>query len=132
MPPGYDVLIINKSLETSVTIDGDIDFMIVHSREADVQIQARGRYRGDLQTLYLYTNSIENELHILPKITGQRLFRADTKALCESLQIRDKRGRVVGWNTVKTLLREQGYNVSGGRYQNKQYYVIGSHEEVKK
>jgi hypothetical protein len=129
IPNDYDVLIINKSLETSVTIGGDIDFIIVHSRDADVQKQVRGRFRGDLRTLYVYSNSVDGELHILPKIIGKRLFKADTKALCEQLQIRDKQGRVVGWTTIKTMLENEGYSISGGRYRNKQFYIITVHEE---
>jgi hypothetical protein len=37
------------------------------------------------------------------------------------------KSRVVGWNTIKKLLENQGYNISGGRYKNKQYYIITSY-----
>lgn len=58
LPEDLDILFVNKSFETSINIFGHINFMIVHDYHKAVQIQARGRYRGDLETLYLYDNEL--------------------------------------------------------------------------
>ena len=51
LPPQYDLVIINASSETSISIFGKVDYIIVHCQEADTQTQVRGRYRKTLQTL---------------------------------------------------------------------------------
>lgn len=61
MPEYIDVLFLNKSCKTSISIGDEertkypLDFMIVHHSDKDTQIQVRGRYRNDLNRLYLQT-----------------------------------------------------------------------------
>lgn len=53
LPPEYDLLIFNAAYETSINLRGHFDFMIIHHSSSDTITQARGRYRNDLDTLYL-------------------------------------------------------------------------------
>lgn len=48
LPPQYDLVIINASSETSISIFGKVDYIIVHCQDEDTQTQVRGRYRGAL------------------------------------------------------------------------------------
>ena len=53
VPPQYDLFIFNASSETSINLRGHMDFFIVHSTNATSITQSRGRYRGDLDMLYV-------------------------------------------------------------------------------
>ena len=74
-----DVLLINKSCETSVNIESHVDFMIIHSSDSDTQTQARGRYRNDLRQLYLYADwaLYEEKIEIPKDKMNVRLFKDD-------------------------------------------------------
>jgi KaiC/GvpD/RAD55 family RecA-like ATPase len=118
MPIGYDVLIINKAMETGVNIKAEkvkVDYVIVHSQEKDVQIQARGRYRGDLPMLYLYSNDENTVIDVPIEFMNRKLFKADKAELCDVLRLRNKQGNIVGWDTVKGRLKNQGYTVKDGQ-----------------
>lgn len=56
LPSKYNFLIINASSETSIKIKSPIDYVIVHSKNEDTQIQVRGRVNSDLSRLYLPSN----------------------------------------------------------------------------
>ena len=125
MPLGVDVLFINKSCETSITINGHIDFMIVHSSEEDVQIQARGRYRNDLEQLYLY-NIYESsqQLSLSEGWLERPLYKKDKIKLCEELDIKNECGRVLGWTSVKSILVDMGYTIEDKKIKGGSRYVI--------
>ena len=55
LPSKYNITIINASCGTSINIGGEVDYMIIHSQEEETRTQVRGRYRKDLDTLYLYS-----------------------------------------------------------------------------
>lgn len=40
------------------------------------------------------------------------------------LGLRDKNSRLVGWNTVKKKLLEQGFTIKDGREKNRRYSII--------
>lgn len=54
IPPQYDLFIFNASCETSINIRGQVDYFIAHTTKPTSITQARGRYRGDLETLYVF------------------------------------------------------------------------------
>ena len=103
---------LDPSMETGVNIkceNGKIDYVIVHSQEKDIQIQARGRYRGDLDILYLYSNSENSVINIPSEFLDIKLFTEDKNKLCyDVLCIRNNQYKAVGWNTVKDRLEKQG------------------------
>lgn len=121
LPPDYDIVIINASCETSINIRGKVDYIVIHSTEKEVQVQVRGRYRGDLNELYVYD---KESLEVPSEFLNVSLFTSDKKDLCETLRQRDKYKRIVGWTTVKERLFDEGYTITEGRYKNKWYAII--------
>ena len=122
LPPQYDLVIINASSETSISIFGKMDYIIVHSQEEDTQIQVRGRYRDTLQTLYVL--NYDGKISVPAEFVDRDLFTEDKQALCAILNIHDAKGRLVGWTTVKKKLEEAGYTLTERRHQNRRCVVI--------
>ena len=122
MPKDYDVVIINASSETSINIKSKIDYIVINSAEEEVRVQVRGRYRNDLEELYLYD---KNTLEIPVEFMYRALFKEDKKALCKALAIRDDNSRVVGWTTIKKMLEQsEDYFLKEGRQDNERYVWI--------
>lgn len=122
LPDEYDMVIINASSETSINIFSPIDYIIIHTQEEEPQIQVRGRYRGDLDKLYILDY---NALPIVPEIyLGIPLYAEEKKELCEILNIRNVNGNKTAWPTAKARIEEAGYQITEGRYQNRRYCII--------
>lgn len=131
MPPEYNVLLINKSCETSITIGNSentvnpIDYMIIHNREFDTVIQARGRYRNDLAELYLLDSDYDDIVYLSHEWLNRRLNKADKDKLCEELDFRDKtNGRLMKWTKVKRILKENDYEIKDVRTNTERWTVI--------
>lgn len=130
IPNDIDVLFINKSCETSITI-GDIDdpgsyidFMIIHSSEPDTQIQVRGRYRNDLSQLYLYDSSAEAEIMIPAEWLGKKLRKGDINQLISELEIRDGKRLLVKAPTFLQMAEDSGYTVISKVVRGIRYKII--------
>ena len=121
LPPEYDLIVINASSETSISIKGQIDYIVIHTQEQETQIQVRGRYRNDLERLYILDR---NTLSIPDEFMDRKLFQEDKERLCEILGLRDKNNRLVKWTTVKKKILEKGYLIDEGRENNRRYSVI--------
>lgn len=121
LPPEYGAVIINASSETSISLYGHIDTVIVHTREKEAQVQVRGRYRKDLDTLYILDYEA---ISFPPDFLERKLFEEDKRELSRLLGLRDKNSRLVGWNTVKKKLLEQGFTIKDGREKNRRYSII--------
>ena len=121
LPPQYDLVIINASSETSINIRGQVDYIVIHTTEPEVRTQVRGRYRSDLELLYLFDSE---SLEVPEEYMERPLFKSDREKLCAILQAKDKWGKTVGWTTVKKELAEEGYIITEGRTNNRRYYVI--------
>lgn len=121
LPPEYGAVIINASSETSISLYGHIDTVIVHTREKEAQVQVRGRYRKDLDTLYILDYGA---ISFPPEFLERKLFEEDKRELSRLLGLRDKNSRLVGWNTVKKKLLEQGFTIKDGREKNRRYSII--------
>ena len=124
------MLFINKSCETSITI-GDvddptshIDFMIIHSSDPDTQVQVRGRYRNDLDQLYLYDSSAEGEIMIPAHWLGKKLRKSDINELISELEIRDAKRSLVKTPTFLQMVKKSGYTVTSKVVQGTRYRVI--------
>ena len=131
MPENIDLLFINKSCETSISIgttkdkDSAIDFMIIHSADPDTREQVRGRYRNDLYMLYLYCPDIVCDDMVIPENwLNRRLRKPDIEELIEFLEIRNDNRVLV---KVPTFLREVengGYKVTSKTVKGIRYKVI--------
>lgn len=115
------MVVINASSETSISLKSHIDYIVIHTQERETQIQVRGRYRNDLERLYVLDR---NTLSVPDEFMDRKLFQEDKERLCEILGLRDKNCRPVKWTTVKKKILEKGYLIDEGRENNRRYSVI--------
>ncbi len=122
LPPQYDLVIINASSETSISIFGKVDYIIVHCHDQDTQIQVRGRYRDTLQTLFVL--NYDAPIKVPTEFLDRDLFTEEKAELCAILNIHDNKGRRVAWTTVSKKLKESGYTLTERRYNSRRCVVI--------
>ena len=123
VPPQYDLLIINASCETAINIRSHMDYFIVHNSNPTHIIQARGRYRGDLQTLYLLDKD-KGTIYIPETYLDRPLFKEDKSSLNKDLYIKNDKGRFIPWSQLSQMITDSGYNFSEGRDGNRPYTII--------
>lgn len=121
LPPQYDMVILNASSETGINIHGQVDYIVVHNQEPETRIQIRGRYRHDLDRLYLLDY---NSIQVPEEFMDCELSAEQREQLCQVVGIRDPKGRVYKWITVKKRLIEAGYSIVENRHNSKRYYSI--------
>ena len=122
LPDEYNLVLINASCETSINLYGQIDNIIINTKEEEAQVQVRGRYRNDLRTLYLLDSSIFPE--VPSEFLGKELFAEDKKKLAETLKLKSAQGKNLSWPSVKKALLDNGYSVIEGRFQNRRFEII--------
>lgn len=131
LPPEYGAVIINKSNETAINIRGRVDYIIVNSQEDDVREQVRGRYRGDLDKLYIYDRNAG--VTVPAEFLNRPLSKEDRDTLCAFLKLRNASGNEVKWRSTRIILEELGYEITVlGRKNNKRYYEIRENSHAKK
>lgn len=130
IPDDIQVLFINKSSETSINITTPVDFIIIKDSDKDTIKQVRGRYRGDLQNLFLYKASIADSVIINEKWLNRRLTKADKDELCNELAIKVD-GKMLRWTSVKKILKESGYDVKDKKSNSLRYTIIRKKSEKK-
>ena len=123
IPPPYDLFIFNGSCETSINLRGNIDYFIAHTTNPTHITQARGRYRGDLETLYVFDRECE-ELVVPPEFLDIQLFQEDQQELRLRLSIRDAKGHYLSYAKQWERLETSGYSVDFGRDDNRRFVVI--------
>lgn len=121
LPPQYDMVIINASSETGINIYGKVDYIVVHHIDPDTREQIRGRYRKDLDRLYLHDN---NAIKVPEEYLDCELSAERREQLCYDVDIRDDKGRTYKWNTVKKRLIAAGYSVVETRHNSKRFFII--------
>ena len=104
-----DVLLYNKAYETSINIRGHVDAIYIHSSDEETIIQARGRYREDLEHLFVYSQDLTN-FEIPEEFLDIPLFKEDKEDLAQILNIKVK-GQLRKWNTIQKHLNKNGYEV---------------------
>lgn len=131
LPDDVQVLIINAAYQTGLNIDPEktrLDYIVVHNSNEDTQTQAKGRYRGDIDTVYIREKSGECEYIIaqesIAPYLGIRLYKDDKKKLCDELDLRDSRKRRLGWRKVRSILIDEGYEIHDTHSGNSRYSVI--------
>ena len=121
LPPQYNMVIINASSETGINIYGKVDYIVVHHTDPDTREQIRGRYRKDLDRLYLHDN---NAIKVPEEYLDCELSTERREQLCYDIDIRNDKGSTYKWNTVKKRLELVGYSVVEKRRNNKRFYTI--------
>ena len=123
VPPEYNLLIINASCETAINIRSEMDFFIVHNTNKTHITQARGRYRGDLNTLYLLDK--ENGLVMIPdEFIEKKLFKEGKADLNNAIYIKNDNGRFIPWKKLSQLITDSGYTITEGKSDDRPYIVI--------
>lgn len=123
VPQEYNLLIINASCETAINIRSHMDFFIVHNSNPTHITQSRGRYRDDLQTLYLLDK--EKGTVIIPdEYIGCMLFKEGKASLNKEVFIKNDKGRLIPWNKLSQLITDSGYTITEGKSGNRPYVVI--------
>lgn len=111
----YNVIIINKSMETGVNIkDKDIELVVINTTNITEQIQARGRVRHDIDLIIVRTKNpaqvMESQIINLPKKwLDIPLTRIDKAQLCKEFNLYNEARRQLKWTTVKEILLNNGY-----------------------
>ena len=100
-----------------------MDYFIVHNSNPTHIIQARGRYRGDLQTLYLLDKE-KGTVYIPETYLDRPLFKEDKSSLNEDLYIKNGKGRFIPWSQLSQMITDSGYNFAEGRDGNRPYTII--------
>lgn len=121
LPPQYDMVIINASSETGINIYGKVDYIVVHHIDPDTREQIRGRYRKDLDRLYLHDN---NAIKVPEEYLDCELSAERREQLCYDIDIRNDKGSTYKWNTVKKRLESVGYSVVEKRRNDKRFFII--------
>lgn len=121
LPPQYDMVIVNASSETGINIYGKVDYIVVHSQEEETQIQIRGRYRQDLDRLYVLDY---HSINVPEEYLDCELSAERREQLCYDVDIRDDKGRTYKWNTVKKRLTAAGYSVVDVRHNSQRFFII--------
>ena len=127
IPEDIDILIINAASETGLNIRSHIDYILIDSIDEDTITQVRGRARSDVALVYIrekkfsdisYISAIDKKWLDIP------LYTEDKEALCTELKLKDSRGRVMGWTTIKKGLEQKGYTINNTHTRNGDYSVI--------
>lgn len=125
LPPQYDLFILNGSCETSINIRSHMDFFIVHNANPTHITQARGRYRGDLETLYCFDRDAEEPLIVPQEFLEIRLYKEEQEHLRLSLGLaKDRSGHPYPKGKMYERLEVSGYRIEHKRYNNRHYVMI--------
>lgn len=134
LPDDAQVLVFNAAYETGLNIKPEkspLDYVVVHSSNEDTIVQARGRYRGDIDILYRKEHEDKSEefvrdidREVIRPLLGMRLGPNDRKKLREKLNFKDGRGRLIGMEKVADQIRKNGYSVTKGKSGGMRYWVI--------
>lgn len=127
IPETVQVLVINAASETGINIKSPVDYFVVNDVNLDTQIQAVGRVRHDIDTVYYrHNHKCDWSYHLSSifkdKWFNRKLYRDDKTELCTNLCIYDKKGRMMKWRKVKEIFLNSGFSVidkqekQGSRY----------------
>ena len=121
IPEGIDVLIINAAYETSINIrNEDFRTMVIHTSNADVQVQVRGRLRHDIDKLYLYDKEHVHIAHLFPEeFLNTPLTVSQVREIARRMNPKNEKGRVLAWPSIYKLLEKDGMSASTVRVKNK-------------
>lgn len=112
----YNVLIINRAMETGVNItDKSFRYCVVNSTNVTQQIQARGRLRFDIELLALLKDGdglTEITVTVPDEYLDIDLTKEDKDRLVEYFNIKDNKSRIIKWTRLKKIIESSGYKVT--------------------
>ena len=111
VPDEYDMFLFNATAETSINIYSPMDFFIAHNTETTHIDQSRGRYRGNLETLYIFDRENGGAIVVPDEFMNRPLFMEDQKHLRDFLDIRknDRQRHILSIEDTLTRLDDCGY-----------------------
>ena len=124
IPDEYDIFLFNATAETSINLNSQIDFFVAHNTSETSITQSRGRYRIDLDTLYV--QDMRSVKPIPDCYLNRPLNRTELKELRALLGMKkdnDKRHEI----SIDDMLREfsnHGYNVEYGNRNRRDSFII--------
>lgn len=126
IPSDIDLLFINAAYETSININNeDFNTMIIHNSSTDVQIQVRGRLRHDIDTLFIYDPDHKHIAQYFPaEYYNRPLFREDTIAIADIMNLKNKDGRMLKWSSIHELLAKDGVTVTKQKRNGRQCWIL--------
>lgn len=129
IPDDIQVVFINAASETGINIKSNVDYVVVNSIDEDTVIQVIGRVRHDIDTVYYLDRERTDGLHYISqdkisKWLAMPLTVSDKNKICAELDFRDKRGRLVGWTTIKKSLKYFGYEVTEKKSGSERFTII--------
>ena len=115
----YNILIFNKAMETGINIkDDDVDLCIVNSINLTEQIQARGRFRKDINLVVVKTKETalpEIIITLDDKYLNRWMSLEEFMNIMNSLSIKDSKGRLIGKRAFIKALNNSKYIVKNKR-----------------
>jgi hypothetical protein len=110
----YNVLIINKAMDTGVNItDPDVQLVVVHTNDPTEQIQARGRVRHDVDLLTVKTKDISKlEFITIPKEWHDIWLSIEQlKNFIAGLNLKNKDGHLISVDEFCIILESKLFTV---------------------
>jgi hypothetical protein len=101
-----------------------VDYFIAHTTIPTHITQSRGRYRGDLETLYVLDHDCAEPITVPEEFLDIQLFKEDQRELRVRLSIKDKKGHYLAYDKQWERLETSGYVIDTGRDQNRRYVII--------
>lgn len=110
VPEEYDVFLFNATAETSINIYSHMDFFIAHNTAETHIVQSRGRYRGNLEMLYVYDYETGGAIVVPQEFLNRDLFKDDLKLLRSVLAIKkDGKGHDLSIDEMLKRIDDSGY-----------------------
>lgn len=137
IPEPYNLLIINSSMQEGWNLfDKKVEFAILDTTNETERVQALGRIRKDIDFLILKTDSssktnqieMETIINLEEKYLNRDLTQEEKQEIVDSLNLRNERGKLVGWPSTKKALIKSGYEIKEKikfyKGKRKTFYVI--------
>lgn len=132
LPDPYNVLIINRALETGINItDQDMKLAIVNTTNITQQIQVRGRIRHDIDLLVVRTNEQklpEIRVKLNDKYLNVELSKDQMEKIIVELNLKSIRNKYITVTKFREILLKSGYHVKRVRrtenYKKATFYIV--------
>ena len=115
----YNILIFNKAMETGINIkDDDVDLCIVNSINLTEQIQARGRFRKDINLVVVKTKELalpEMVITLDEKYLNRWMSKEEFEILINSLNIKNAKRQSIGQRAFVKILKNSKYKLKTKR-----------------
>ena len=123
IPPEYDIFLFNATAETSINLNTPIDFFIAHNTSDTSIIQSRGRYRVDIDTLYV--EDLRSVKPIPESYLNRPVNRTELKELRAYLGMKkDKDWHEIGINDMVREFSNYGYNAEPCMWNRRKCFII--------